>query len=181
MEEVIRIPHSRVGVVIGKEGATKKLIEERCEVEVDVKRDGEITLKGDAEKVYFAKDVIKAIGRGFSPEIALKLLEEDYMLEIIDLDDYYNTENAKRRIRGRVIGKEGRAKKEIERATDAYISVFGDTVSIIAPYYTMPYAKEAVEKLIKGAKHSTTFNYLSRAREEITLTKLKGFKHKKLE
>ncbi len=176
MEERVKIPQSRIGVVIGKEGRAKKEIEKKCEVSLEVKEDGEVVISGDADKVYFTKDIIKAIGRGFSPKIALKLLDEDYMLEIIDLDDYYNTENAKRRIRGRVIGKEGRAKKEIERATDAYISVFGDTVSIIAPYYTMPYAKEAVEKLIKGAKHSTTFNYLSRAREEITLTKLKGFK-----
>lgn len=163
----------RVGVLIGKHGETKRLLEKRLGVELDIQNES-IHIKGDADKEFFAKDVIKAIGRGFSPEKALLLTKEEYNLEIIDLDHFFSTKNSKIRIKGRIIGKEGKVKKRIEEITDSYISVYGDTVSIIAPYYSMSYVKEIIELILKGAKHSTIFNVLSKMNEEIRFLKLKS-------
>jgi len=174
VEEVVMIPAERVAVLIGKKGEAKKRIEEKAGVKIRIKGEGEIVLMGKAENVYYAKDVIRAIGRGFSPEKALKLLNPDYQLQIIDLKSEFHTENALRRVRGRVIGTKGRIKLEIENATDCYLSIYGHTIAIIGPVDTLPYAVEAVDMILNGAKHSTVLNYLSRARKEIMFTRLKG-------
>jgi Predicted RNA-binding protein (contains KH domains) len=42
----------------------------------------------DPLAVWKARFMVKAIGRGFNPEIALKLTDDDVMLEIINLPDY---------------------------------------------------------------------------------------------
>jgi len=86
---------------------------------------------------------------------------------ILDLDNFFHSQNAKKRIKGRIIGTDGKVKKRIEEITDAYISIYGDTIAIIAPYYTMSYVKDIIEMLINGAKHSTVFNVLSKMKEEI--------------
>lgn len=175
--ESVKIPLARIGVLIGKHGETKRMLENEGHVKISISKDGVVSISGDGDSVYFAAEVVKAIGRGFNPIIAKKLFNEDYSLEVIDLHDFYNTKNAIVRIKGRVIGEKGRIREAIEKATDSNISVYGDTVSIIAPYYTMPYAKEAVEKLIRGARHSTVERFLARAREELMYIKLKGGKH----
>ncbi len=178
MLDVIKIPNERISILIGTHGETKKWLEKELNVKIDVNsKNGEVVISGEADAVYFASPVIKAIARGFNPKIAVKLKDPDYIFEIIDLRDYYNTENAMIRIKARVIGKKGSIKKDIERMTSSFLSIYGHTIGIIAPYYAMPYAKEVVEKLVKGAKHSTALNYLSKARDEIVFKKLKGTKH----
>jgi ribosomal RNA assembly protein len=73
-----------------------------------------------------------------------------------------------------VIGTEGSIKKEIEEMADCYISVYGDTIGIIAPPDSMPMASEAISMLINGAMHSSVLNFLSRKKEELTLSRLRG-------
>lgn len=174
--ESVKIPKERIAILVGKKGETKKKIEELTKTKIRISKSGEVSIFGEGDGVYFSSQIVKAIGRGFNPKIAIKLLSPEYNLYIFDLYDYYNTKNALIRIKGRVIGEKGRAKQAIERATDCYISVYGDTISIIAPYYTMRYAKEAVEKLIRGSRHSTVERFLAKAREEIMFLKLKGEK-----
>ena len=173
---IVKIPHERVGVIIGKNGLTKELLEKELNVTIHI-HGNEVLIEGDPSDVYFAEPVIKAIGRGFNPRIALKLKEGDYQLYIINLYDYCNTENAVKRIMGRIIGRKGSIRKDIERATDSYISVYGHTVAVIAPYYAMDYVLKVLEMLIRGAKHSTALNYLARQREELFYKKLKGGPH----
>ena len=42
----------------------------------------------DPLSVWKARYIVKAIGRGFNPEIALKLMDDEMILEIINLPDY---------------------------------------------------------------------------------------------
>ena len=172
--ESVRIPEKRVPILIGKEGAVKKEIEYKTNTKLIISSQGEVTVKGENEGVYFAAEIVKAVGRGFNPKIALKLLKPGFSLEVIDLYDFYNTRNSIVRIKGRVIGEKGKIRNLIENSTDSYISIFGDTISIIAPYYTMPFAKEAVLRLVRGARHSTIERFLSDSREKILFIKLKG-------
>ncbi|MBN2478376.1 RNA-processing protein [Candidatus Micrarchaeota archaeon] len=172
--EVINIPKERVAVLIGEKGKTKELIEKNAAVKLKISSEGEVVLSGDEDKVFFAKYVIKAIGRGFSPKTALKLLKEHLVLEIINLKEYVNTDSAVRRIKSRVIGEKGRIKKEMESATECRISVYGHTISIIGPIENIEYAREAIMKIIGGSQHSTVLNYLSKVRREIFKNKIIG-------
>ena len=107
--EVLKIPKDRIGVLVGKKGETKNKIEKELGVEIDIDEDGEITVFSTEEQkdplaTWKARDIIRAIGRGFNPEKALKLVSDDYILEIIDITDYAHSDNAIRRLKGRVIG-----------------------------------------------------------------------------
>ena len=72
----LRIPKSRIGVLIGKDGETKNEIESLAEVLIQVdSEDGSIVILStekttDPTYVWKARDIIKAIGRGFSADKA---------------------------------------------------------------------------------------------------------------
>ncbi len=164
----IKIPKERIPVVIGTKGSTKKHLEEEMNVKLKIdSHEGDITIIGkDPLKLYTAKEVIKAIGRGFSPENALDLLKQDYNLELIDIRDYAHTKNALIQKRGRVIGEKGRSRKTIEKLTDTKISVYGKTVGIIGRLEDTMTARRAVESLLGQAQHSTVYRMLERKRAE---------------
>jgi ribosomal RNA assembly protein len=169
----VRIPINRVGVLIGTKGEVKRAIEEKCHVKLNIdSSSGDVEISpvdnGDVLSPLMAKNVVLAIGRGFSPERAFRLLEEDTMFEILDLrNDYGLNENAVRRIQGRIIGREGKARKMIEELTGVYISVYGNTVALIGKSPWFELAKEAIQMLIDGRQHSTVYKHLIRERRRI--------------
>ena len=169
MEQKIftRIPSDRIGVIIGPKGKTKKRIESTLQVDLIIDSESgniEINLKpeqSDVSVLLLARNLIKAMGRGFSPKNAFTLINEDYDLIIIDLEDYVGrNKNAQNRVKGRIIGKEGKSRSMIEELTDSIVCVYGGTVSIIGPFEMLPIAKEAVEMLINGSFHKTVWNHL---------------------
>lgn len=174
MTEYVKIPAERVKVLLGKEGATKEKIEKRCNVQLVVDPDGEVEIIGDPADVFFVHDIVKAIGRGFTAETALRLLGSDYGLYIVPLKELVHSENALTRLKGRVIGERGKIKAAIEEATDSYISIYGNTIGIIAKIDTMEYAKESIGMLIDGARHTSVLGYLAKAKREILEARLKG-------
>ena len=123
-EQVLRIPQARIGVIIGKNGSTKNLIEKKAKITLEIdSAEGVVTIKpikddDDPIHVWIARDIIKAIGRGFSEEKALKLLDQDYYLDIINLE---HDSNRLRQIRGRVIGENGRTRRVIEQSTLSFL------------------------------------------------------------
>lgn len=174
MMELVKIPVERVKVLIGDNGRTKDMIEKKCNVTLTIEDEGDVEVDGDATDTFFAKDIVKAIGRGFAPKDALKLADQDYNLYLIPLKDIAPSEKAMTRLKGRVIGTEGRIKGDIEAATQSVISVYGSTIGIISRIDTMEYAREAVAMLLDGATHTALQTYLSKARREIMDTRLKG-------
>lgn len=174
MTEFIKIPAERVKVLSGKDGSTKKRIEKKCNVTLNIDPEGEVEIDGDAADIFFVRDIIKAIGRGFTPESALKLLGHDYGLYVISLKEYTTSENALTRIKGRVIGEKGKIKAQIEEATDSYVSVYGNTIAVISRIDSMEYAKEAIGMLIDGARHTSVLGYLAKAKRELMESRLKG-------
>lgn len=174
MTEYLKIPVERVKVLVGEDGATKKKLEKKCNIKLAIDSDGDVDIIGEPEDIFFAKDIVKAIGRGFTPEEALRLLGQDYGLYIVPLKEYANSEKAVTRLKGRVIGENGKIKHHIEDATDSYISIYGSTIGIIAKIDTMEYAKEAVGMLIDGARHTSVLGYLAKSKREIWESRLKG-------
>lgn len=177
----IRIPGDRVGALVGKDGSAKKLIEERTGIRLQVDREGEVTFDENAEGVepimaLQIMEVIKAIGRGFNPDKALKLLDSDDMyLETIDIKEAVGDRASQvARVRGRLIGREGRTRQLIEDLADVYMSVYGNTVSLIGNTVGLPVAKRAVEMLIEGSEHATVYHYLESQRPKLRIAE-KGF------
>ena len=173
-EEIVRIPAERVKILLGKEGQTRKLIERKCRVKLKVNSEGEVNIGGESTEVFFAKDVIIAIGRGFNPGKALKLTKPEYQFFLFHLKDYLSTDKAMTRIKGRIIGEDGKMKKEIESATESDLSIYGNTVGMISKLDSIGYAQDAVGMLINGAKHASVYNYLRRAKRRILESRLKG-------
>ncbi|UCD02999.1 MAG: RNA-processing protein [Candidatus Aenigmatarchaeota archaeon] len=159
MIEELRIPEDRLPVLIGKKGRTKKAIEELTETSIEVSDWVKITGE-DPLKLVKARDMVKAIGRGFSPEEAERLIEHDCNLHVISL----NGETYKKRTRllGRVIGNKGRSKRIIENETGASIAIKGKTVSIIGtPGETAP-AEEALLDLLAGKTHAYAYKDMNK-------------------
>jgi len=171
--DFIQVPLSRLGVLIGEEGRVKKEIEEKLGVKLFIDSESgvvEVRLveKDDPSRLFKARDVVLAIANGFSPERAFKLLDEEASLAIIDLRDYVgDSEKALTRIKGRIIGEEGKARRFIEEATGALVSVGDDKVAIIGDYEAMEVAKKAVEMLAEGKQHSTVYRFLMAKRREM--------------
>jgi ribosomal RNA assembly protein len=172
--EVMKIPAERVHVLIGEEGATKKSVESKCNVKLQIDKDGDVEITGDPADIFFAKDVVKAIGRGFPPNQAMKLMDHDFGLYIIPLKDIAGSDKAIVRLKGRVIGENGKIKSRIEDATDSFLSIYGNTIAIISRTDTMEYAKESVMMILEGAMHATVLSFLARTQREIMENRLRG-------
>ena len=167
-----RIPDDRVAVLIGPGGTTKREIASRTgtAIEVDTE-EGEVRLVGpdtDPMGVLRARDVVLAIGRGFSPERAFRLLKENTFLGILDIKftTGHHEKAALRRIRSRVIGTRGRARTRIEELSGCSLSVYGSTVALIGEEEQLERATRAVELLLRGSEHSTVFHLLARLRRD---------------
>jgi ribosomal RNA assembly protein len=165
-----RIPEDRVGVLIGPGGRTRRDIARRTGAEVAIDAaEGEVRLMGpdtDPGAVLRARDIVLAIGRGFSPERAMRLLKENTFLGILDIKftTGHHEKAALRRIRARVIGTRGRARSRIEDLSGCSMSVYGSTVALIGDEDQLDRATRAVELLLKGSEHSTVFHLLARLR-----------------
>ncbi len=169
----IKIPHERIAVLIGKHGDIKKKIEKDMHVKLDI-NDETVSLSGKSEDIYFARQIVHAIGRGFSPEHAFLLEKDNYALDIISLRDVCKNKNNLVRVRARIIGEKGRVKKEIERATDTHISVYGWSVGIIGPIETIHFAHYLIEKIIEGARLTSVLNEAARIRKQILIDRFSG-------
>ncbi len=163
----IRIPGDRIGVLIGNNGKTRRRIESTFGVKITVESDsGGVEVKvnkdqPDVSVMFTVKNIVKAIGRGFSPKNAMTLQDEDNDIMVIELEEYVgNSRNAQNRVRGRIIGKEGKSRELLEELTECLVSVYGGTVTLIGPYEMLQVAKEAVEMLLNGSYHKTVWNHL---------------------
>ena len=92
--DYLKIPQNRVGALIGSNGNVKKSIEKATGTILDIDSDEGtvyITPSDDMEDplgVWNANHIVKAIARGFNPEVALTLVSDDIYLEVISLPLY---------------------------------------------------------------------------------------------
>ena len=171
----LKIPIERIGVLIGHKGETKKMIEEMAQMPIEIdSSEGEITIdEHEAKDPLIAlqiEDVIRAIGRGFSPEHAIRLFKENMDFFIFDIHDYVGKKPTHiRRLKSRIIGRNGKTKHLIEKLTGADISIYGHTVSIIADFDTVDIAKKAIDMLLSGSKHSNVYRFVEREMKKLRL------------
>ncbi len=165
----LKLPKERIAVLIGKKGDVKRRIEEETKTEIKVdSKEGDVFIKGeDALNLFTAREVITAIGRGFNPEIAELLLKGDYGLEIIDITEFTGkSKSTMLRLKGRVIGKEGKSRRTIEELTECYITIYGKTIGIIGRPEDLANTRRAVESLLQGSPHANVYKWLEKRRRD---------------
>jgi ribosomal RNA assembly protein len=171
----MKIKKARIAVVIGTNGTIKREIETTLSVRIDLdSKTGDCKINPvingtnyNPLSVLTAQKIVNAINRGFNPQKAMKLLEEDYELEIFNLISILGkSEKRIKRIKGRIIGRNGEMRKAIEKYSESYLSVYGKTVSIITTYDNLQIARKSVNMLIKGMPHHTVLKFLEKKYNE---------------
>jgi len=174
----------RLAVVIGKHGETKKYLEKLTGTKIKISSEtGDYHIEPNHEvsteemteeidtagvRVYTAHHVLKAINFGFSPENALTLLEGDNFLEVIDLEKILGLSNKKvKRIKGRIIGDQGKIRNSIEQFSGVKLSIYQRYLAIIGEFSGMKIAKKAINMLIQGSPHKTVLSYLQYEHQKV--------------
>ena len=169
-----------MGALIGNKGDVKKSIEKATETILDIdSEDGTVYITpqenmSDPLGVWNANHIVKAVARGFNPEVALKLVDDDIYLEVIKLPLYIGkSKNALSRYKGRIIGQNGKTREIIMDMAEVQMAIYGKTVSLIGEMDNIMIAKEAIEMILKGSRHKSVYSFLERKKDEL---KLKEFK-----
>ena len=172
MEGLARIPQDRIAVLIGRKGTTRRALEKATNSTLHIdSNSGDVSVVWDDEVDPILRmklpDVIRAIGRGMNPDRALQLLKDDHHLLLYDMREYVGKNpNQQRRIRSRLIGRNGRIRELIEEHSGSEVTIYGSTVVIIGDEDALPLAGQAVERLLQGAEHSSVLKHLEAERRK---------------
>ena len=171
MSEHIKIPLDRVAVLVGPKGSIKELIVEKSTTSLNIESSSgtvEIMEAKDPIKGMRAREVVHAIARGFSPEKAMRLFEDDnLMFETIDLSNIARTEKDMERLKGRIIGRAGKTREVFEEITNVRLSVYGKTISIIGYPEQNAVARAGIDMLLKGSTHGPVYKFLEKKRTDL--------------
>ena len=165
MKEYLKVPLERVAVLVGQNGGVKELIEEKSKTSLNIDSqtgDVEIDIK-DSIKGMRTKEVVNAIARGFSPEKAFLLFDQDLlMFETIDLSNVAKADKDLERIKGRIIGSTGKTREIFENFTGTLISVYGKTVSLIGYPEQNTVVRAGIDMLMKGSTQKVVYKFLEK-------------------
>ncbi|HEX6562034.1 MAG TPA: KH domain-containing protein [Nitrososphaera sp.] len=182
----IKLPRERIAVLIGKGGRVKQDIEKRCGVAIEIDSEsGDALITGEKSveqmEMFKAVEIISAISRGFSPQRAMRLLDEKEMLfQQIDLRDYTGrSSSALERVKGRIIGEGGKSRRTIEELSGVSLSVYGHTVSLIGTYHEVRLATDAIDMLCRGSMHKGVYNMLQEARRRDKMDRMRLWEDKR--
>ena len=173
----IKIPEERIGVLVGPGGSMKHLIEEKTKTTLEIDSETgtvSITSTDDPLSAMRVMDLVRAIGRGFSPERALSILDDEMLiLDVLDLSKVVGTKSDMARFKGRIIGKDGRSREIMERLSGAKVSVYGKTVALLGHAEQIRIARTAIEMLMDGAPHGNVYSFLEKKHQELAKEELK--------
>ncbi|SFF78243.1 ribosomal RNA assembly protein [Halopelagius inordinatus] len=168
----VKVPQDRIGVLIGEGGETMREIESRAEVRLDIDSEsGSVAIEsvGDPVSGLVAPDIVRAVGRGFTPESALSLLDHEMRtFELVDLSDHTRNKNDLQRQKGRLIGENGRTRQLMEELTGAEVVIKGSTLGVIGQPEEVQAVRRAVGMILDGAPHGAVYSFLERKHNELT-------------
>jgi ribosomal RNA assembly protein len=173
----IKIPEERIGVLVGPNGSIKHLIEEKTKTTLEIDSEtGTVSIASAEDPLQGLRvmDLVKAIGRGFSPERALAILDDEMlMLDVLDISKMASTKSDMERLKGRIIGKDGRSREIMERLSGTKVSVYGKTVAVLGYPEQIRVARTAIEMLLDGAPHGNVYSFLEKKHQELAKEELK--------
>jgi ribosomal RNA assembly protein len=119
-------------------------------------------------------DFVRAIGRGFSPERALAIFDDEMlMLDVMDLSKMVGTKSDMARLKGRIIGKDGKTREIMEKLSGSKVSVYGKTIALLGYPEQIRVAKAAIEMLLDGAPHGNVYSFLEKKHQELAKEELR--------
>jgi ribosomal RNA assembly protein len=148
----------------------KEIIFHRNEIERELKvkitnQGRNIFIEGEAENEYLCLKIIEAINLGFSLEKALILKNDEYILHILNIKDATRRKDLER-IRGRLIGTQGKTKENMKNLSDCEISVHDNKVGIIGEISCINEAILSLKLLIQGSKQGNVYARLEKKKKE---------------
>ena len=171
----VRIPIERVAILIGHEGEVRNKIESISGIQIQINSEtGEITIQEDNIEdplmIFKVENIIRAIGRGFSPDHAFELFNDSKDFYLFDIHDYVGKKRSHvMRVKARVIGRNGKTKRVLEEITQSYLSIYGHTIGVIGDIAEIDITKKAIDKLLSGSKHATVYRYVEKSMKELRL------------
>jgi ribosomal RNA assembly protein len=167
----------RLAVAIGKNGETKKFLEEQTGTQITIdSKNGEYTVEADPSvslgsenqefndptiRVYTTQKILEAINYGFNPKKAIKLMDAEYVFELIDLELVLGHSNKKlKRMKGRLIGDHGKIRDALEKYSGTNISIYNKFLALIGDFEAVKIVKKGINMILQGSPHKTVLNYL---------------------
>lgn len=154
--EEMPISDDRKAVLIGRGGSTKASIEKKTGVALSIT--DFVRIEGHIEGLLKAANIVKAISRGFDTRQAFRLLDEECQLDILSLGS--ESENSRKRLFSRIIGRKGMARKIIEKKCGVSICIYGKTISIIGYPDSIARARQAIDALLDGKTHGYAYSLI---------------------
>jgi ribosomal RNA assembly protein len=150
-------------IIVGNLKKVKKAvpkIEKRTSIKFSFTRGG-VVIKGKEYEEFIVETIVRAIDFGFLDEDAFLLFDSDFVLEFIDVKSLTRRKNIKD-VRARVIGTGGKALATIENLTGSVIVLQSNTLGVIVDSDHLDSTVQAIESLVRGAKHGNVFAYLEK-------------------
>lgn len=178
--KTVRMPRDRIGSIVGKSGQVKTEIESKCNVYLDVDGEtGDVSIKLKDKNsllqsgIFKASEIILAISKGFSPHRAFRLLSDECILQLVDLREYSGKSlNSLDRIKSRLIGQNGKFRKNLEDFSGSDISIYGHFAGFIGTFDENALALNAVLMLCKGSSHKSVYHMLEEHKRKKKLERL---------
>ena len=139
---------------------SRKKLEKELNVKI-TNRGKEIYIDGSSEDEVIAEQAIEALNFGFPLSAALDIKKIEFEFSKVNINEYKKNKNLER-VKGRIIGKGGKALSSLAKLANAYFEVKGHEVGIIAEAEEMQRAEEAIIMLCQGAKHGNVYAHLER-------------------
>ncbi|CAD25238.1 similarity to HYPOTHETICAL PROTEIN YCF9_yeast [Encephalitozoon cuniculi GB-M1] len=117
-----------------------------CRIDLEKRVIDVMTNRSTRDPFIFIKAVnfVKLVGRGVGIEEAMKVLEDEYFCEVIDIKKMVSSDKVFEKRRDRLVGPKEMTLKAIQILTRCYVLVHGKTVSIIGGFRGVEEAKKIV-------------------------------------
>jgi len=140
----------------------------RLQKELGIKltnRGKNVFVNGSPQKEFTAIEVLEAINVGFSADRALEVTRDNFMLQTINIKNVTKRHDLER-VRGRIIGKDGRTLKTLQKLTNCDLAITDNEIGLIGPISEMEDAIQSVTSLIQGSKQGNVYGRLERRRKK---------------
>lgn len=156
--EEVMYPQYREKYMIQTEKYIVKALEGKnlsCMVDVSKRTICVSTNRRTRDPFIFIKGVnfVKLVSRGVEVAEAMKILEDEYFCEVVDIKSMVKCKERFERRRERLIGPSGVTLKAIRMLTGCHVLVQGKTVSVIGGYRGVEEVKKTVVECMNNVLH----------------------------
>ncbi|PJE81589.1 hypothetical protein COU58_01435 [Candidatus Pacearchaeota archaeon CG10_big_fil_rev_8_21_14_0_10_32_42] len=126
----------------------------------------EVTFEGTPEGEYEAEKVLDALNLGFSFSDAISIKEKEFEFDKINIREFVRRGNNMEKIRGRIIGRNGKVLSALSQLTKCSIELKNNEVGIIGNPEDIKSAIDSLIHIIQGGKHSNVYKGLEKRKGE---------------